>query len=222
VVRGFHTKPGAGLLWPTDFEPFDTPQLSAGSVAGNNAQEKIVGPFKWKPNTNAYGHDCMLMIVGAPGDASNVDTFTAGEVIPEWRLVPNDNNIGQRNVHPVPGAGGSKALLKAFENISIWVRNPEPRSGRLTMVAHLPAFLARAGWKLEFKGVDPKGSVLKPSIERREVHLLLREGRPFEVADAEAARDTDIRVEVRVGGNLVGGMTYRIDPKLKRPFNARQ
>jgi zinc metalloprotease ZmpB len=36
----------------------------------------------------------MLMIVSATGDPRNVDTFTAGDVIPEWRLVPNDNNVG--------------------------------------------------------------------------------------------------------------------------------
>jgi hypothetical protein len=224
VVRGYHTRPGAGLLWPTDFEPFDTPQLSAGSLAGNNSQEKVVGPFEWEPNINAYGHDCMLMIVGATGDASNVDTFTAGEVIPEWRLVPNDNNIGQRNVHPVPGAGGPEALLAAFEEISIWVRNPHPRRARLTFEVQLPKFLASAGWKLELEGVEPKGMVLKPSRRRREVHLRLQAGEPFEtatVAEAEAARDSDIRIELRVGGNLVGGMTYRIDPKLEWPFNAR-
>jgi zinc metalloprotease ZmpB len=225
VVRGFHTRPGAGLLWPTDFEPFDTPELSGGSVAGNHSQETVVGPFEWTPNINAYGHDCMLMIVGAPGDASNVDTFTAGEVIPEWRLVPNDNNIGQRNVQPVPGAGGAKSLLKAFDGISIWVRNPDPRSARLTFAVRLPKFLARAGWKLELEGVGPKGILLKPGKLRRELHLLLREGEPFEtdtVAEAGAARDADIRIEVRVAGNLVGGMTYRIDPKLERPFNARE
>ena len=223
VVQGFHTRPGAGLLWPTDFEPLDTAELNAGLLAGNNSQEKVVGPFEWTPNINAYGHDCLLMIAGAPGDAPNVDTFTAGEVIPEWRLVPNDNNVGQRNMHPVPGAGGGKALLKAFEKISIWVRNPDPRRARLTFAVHLPEFLARAGWKLELEGAE-KGLVLKPSKQRREVHLRLQEGEPFEtetVAEAEAARDSDIRIEVRVGGNLVGGMTYRIDPKLEWPFNAR-
>jgi len=225
VVRGFHTKPGAGLLWPTDFEPFDTAQLSAGSLAGNNSEEKVVGPFEWTPNINAYGHDCVLMIVGSTGDASNVDTFTAGEVIPEWRLVPNDNNVAQRNVHPVPGAGGSEGLLKAFEKISIWVRNPDPRRARMTFTVHLPTFLERAGWKLEVEGAGAKGLDLKPSKRRREVRLQLHEGKSFEADDVAAAArkpgGTDIRVEVRSAGNLVGGMTYRLDPKLEGPFNAR-
>ncbi|MBP2320337.1 hypothetical protein JOF56_000722 [Kibdelosporangium banguiense] len=129
VVHGYHTKPGAGLLWPTDFEPFDTPKLSAGSLAANSAQETVVGPFEWTPNINAHGHDCLLMIAGATGDGSNVESFTAGEVIPEWRLVPNDNNIGQRNVNPVPGGGGAKALLRAFEGVGFWSAT-RTRNGR--------------------------------------------------------------------------------------------
>ena len=38
------------------------------------------------------------MIVSATGDPSNVDNFTTGEVIEDWRLVPNDNNIAMRKV----------------------------------------------------------------------------------------------------------------------------
>ena len=40
----------------------------------------------------------MFMVVSANGDASNISNLTAGDSMPEWRLVPNDNNIGQRNV----------------------------------------------------------------------------------------------------------------------------
>lgn len=39
-----------------------------------------------------------LIVVSAPGDESNIDHITAGAEFPLWRLVPNDNNIGQRNV----------------------------------------------------------------------------------------------------------------------------
>ena len=48
------------------------------------------------------------MIASVSGDASNIDNFTGTESIQEWRLVPHDNNIGQRNVSVVPGAGGAK------------------------------------------------------------------------------------------------------------------
>ena len=67
---GLPCKPGAGLLWPGDFEAFTTAQITVGTVAGNNSEEKIVGPFEWTPNINANGHDCMLMVVSADGDPS--------------------------------------------------------------------------------------------------------------------------------------------------------
>ena len=98
IVRGFHCKPSAGLLWPNDLQPMSTPQLAAGTLQPNNAEEKTIGPFSWTPTTNASGHDSMLMIVSATGDPSNINNFTAGEAVEDWRLVPNDNNIALRNV----------------------------------------------------------------------------------------------------------------------------
>lgn len=102
VVKGFHCKPSAGLVWPDDLQPMATSELSAGTLQPNNTEEKIIGPFEWTPNENAVGHDNMLMIVSASGDPSNVNNFTAGEEIEDWRLVPNDNNIGLRNVRLEP------------------------------------------------------------------------------------------------------------------------
>ena len=127
VVRGFHTKPAAGLLWPNDFEAFATASINVGTLGANNSEEKIVGPFEWQPNINAYGHDCMLMIASATSDPSNIDNFTAGEVIPEWRLVPNDNNIGQRNVNVIPGGGGGGSLMEGLHGFPFWVGNPNPK-----------------------------------------------------------------------------------------------
>ena len=102
VVKAFHCKPLAGLVWPDDLQPMSTPELSAGTLQPNNAEEKTIGPFEWTPVENAEGHDSMLMIVSAFGDPSNVDNFTAGEEIEDWRLVPNDNNIALRNVRLEP------------------------------------------------------------------------------------------------------------------------
>lgn len=98
VVKGYHCKPLAGQLWPTDLQPMTTAQLPAGTLQPNNTEEKTVGPFEWTPVKNASGEDNLLMIVSATGDPSNVDNITAGEVVEEWRLVPNDNNIGLRKV----------------------------------------------------------------------------------------------------------------------------
>jgi hypothetical protein len=98
VVKAYHCKPSAGLLWPDDLQPMSTAQLSAGTLQPNNTEEKIVGPFEWTPTTNAFGRDTMMMIVSATGDPSNVNNFTPGRTVEDWRLVPNDNNIARRDV----------------------------------------------------------------------------------------------------------------------------
>jgi hypothetical protein len=220
VVRGFHTKPGAGLLWPNDFEAFTTAQINVGTVNGNGSEEKLVGPFAWTPNINSYGHDCMLMVVSAAGDPSNVDNFTAGEVIPEWRLVPNDNNIGQRNVFPVPGAGGMEGLVEALHGKSIWIGNPNPRKAVMRLDVQLPKLLNAAGWRLTFDGQGDGDRFSLKSGERRELLLHLQAGKDFTTAEVEATEERDITVSVFADDNLMGGMTYRLDPTIARAHNA--
>jgi hypothetical protein len=75
-----------------------TPELSVGTLQPNNTEERTIGPFEWIPVKNALGEDGMLMIVSATDDPSNADNFTTGEVVEDWRLVPNDNNIALRKV----------------------------------------------------------------------------------------------------------------------------
>ncbi|MCL4800838.1 MAG: hypothetical protein KJ025_14695 [Burkholderiales bacterium] len=218
VVYGYHTKPGAGLNWPADFDPFATASINVGTVNANNTDEVVVGPFEWTPNINAYGHDCMLMVVTADGDPSNVDNFTAGETIPEWRLVPNDNNVGQRNVSPVPGGGGEQGLMAGLNGVSFLVGNPNPRRGEMTFNVTLPSLLTRLGWRLELVGVG--GGFALASGAKREVFIKLHPGKPFTRDAVEATRDRDIRIDVLANDNLIGGMTYRLDPDLSRPWNA--
>jgi len=100
-VRGFHSRAGANANWPSDFQPMTTGSIAVGTLNGNNAQERVVGPFAWTPVRNGAGNDAMLMIVTATEDPSNADLFTAARPIEDWRLVPNDNGIAQRNVQPV-------------------------------------------------------------------------------------------------------------------------
>ena len=69
-------------------------QRSAADVPPHSSVEILVGPFAWVPKSR---QEAMLMIVTAAGDSSNIDNFTAADSIPNWRLVPNDNNIAQRN-----------------------------------------------------------------------------------------------------------------------------
>lgn len=217
VVRGFHTKPGAGLNWPADFDPLATASISVGTLAANNTEEKVVGPFEWTPNINSYGHDCMLMVVSADADPSNVDNFTAGETIPEWRLVPNDNNIGQRNVNPVPGGGGERGLMAGLNGVSFFVGNPNPRRGRMTFNVVLPSLLVKLGWRLELVGADA-GFTLASGAQR-EVFIRLHPGQALTRDAVLASAERDIRIDVLANDNLIGGMTYRLDPDLTEPWN---
>ncbi len=219
VVRGFHSEPGAGLLWPGDFAPLTPPQISAGSLGANNSEEKTVGPFTWTPGKNTYGHDCMLMVVSADDDPSNVDNFTVGEVIPDWRLVPNDNNVAQRNVLPTPGAGGSGGLMAGLDGVSMWIGNPNPRRASMELKVDLPDLLESSGWRLAFEGIRGNRFELQ-SGQKQEVVLRLQPGADFARDQVEQIAARDIQVAVLADGIPIGGMTYRLDPAIKRPINA--
>ncbi|WP_406661464.1 hypothetical protein V7O66_02775 [Methanolobus sp. ZRKC3] len=220
TVRGFHCLPGAGLLWPNDFQAMTTPQIVVGGLGANDTEEKIIGPFEWTPNTNAYGHDCVLMIVSATNDPSNIDNFTAGEVIPEWRLVPNDNNVGQRNVNPVPGGGGLRGLMLGLDGISFWAGNPNPRRATIEIKVTMPQLLTKRGWRLKIRDFPTPRFVLGAQT-RREVFIELHPGTDFEPEDVINASDRDVNITVLVDGAMVGGMTYRLDSDLAVPFNRR-
>ncbi len=214
VVRGFHSEPGAGLLWPDELQPMTTPQLPGGSLPGGDVAETVVGPFTWTPVINAYGHDCLIMIVTADGDPSNADTFTGGggPVIPEWRLVPHDNNVAQRNVYPVPALSGG--LEAALDGAWFKVGNPTLKAAAMTLEVQLPELLTRRGWRLELEGEGQRFH-LKPRESRRVV-LKLTAGEPFTKSAVEGVKDRDIVVTVLADGAAIGGMTYRLDPEIAR------
>jgi hypothetical protein len=220
IVKGYHCKPSAGVLWPNDLQPMSTAQLSAGTLQPNNAEEKTVGPFEWTPVTNAWGHDCMLMIVSSTGDPSNVDNFTAGEVVEDWRLVPNDNNVAQRNVTLVPGGGGLRGLMAGLHGKGFWVGNPGRRAARVSVSVALPPLLAQRGWRIGLRDLPADGTRLK-AREQRLVTFEVHAGAPFTQADAEAAAERDVVVTATADGAILGGMVYRIDPALEMPFNDR-
>lgn len=215
-VRAYHCKPMAGVTWPYDLQSCTTAELAAGTLNPNNSEEKIVGPFEWTPNANFWGHDCMLMIVTADDDASNVDNFAPGEWIPDWRLVPNDNNIGQRNVVFAP-AGSLEILAKWLREHAFWVGNPYfNKAAKIQLKVQLPYMLSSRLWKMSFEGLDPKGFELQPH-EQRAVVLKLQPGKNLSVADILKARKRDIRVLAFADGLLIGGMTYRLMPELRVP-----
>ena len=214
VVKAFHANPTIGLVYPTDWQPMATAQLAAPNLAPNNAVEEIVGPFKWKPSQ--VGHECMFMIVSAKGDASNVSNFSAGETIPEWRLVPHDNNIGQRNVDPVPFKN-HKDWIKAVGKLRFTLKNPNRRAAKMLLVPTLPRVLVKRGWKLEL--LSAAGSPLKQGSlklgpgKSADLSMRLVPGEPFTAAEVAKWRDALIRIEGYADSILIGGMTYPMAPR---------
>ncbi len=211
LVKAYHANPAAGLSYPIDWTPMTTAQLSAPNVPANNASEITVGPFQWVPTH--VGHECMFMIVSANGDASNVNNIAAGDSIPEWRLVPNDNNVGQRNVHPVMGKGTS-GLMTSFRGLTMILKNPHLAMARMEVKATLPEVLESRGWKVQFVNAGRAAFPLQPG-ESREIAIQLVPGAEFHQADIEAAKDRTIHIYGYAGGILVGGNSYELDPNLE-------
>lgn len=206
IVKAYYADPAAGLVYPNDWTPMTTPQLSAPVVAANNAVEIMVGPFKWTPT--AVGHQCMFMVVSATGDPSNVSNLSPGESIPEWRLVPHDNNIGQRNVTPVAFVK-IEDLIKAFSELRFTLKNPLRVSAKMLLNPKLPKTLTSRGWRLEFTnagGAKPKLGAGK-SIP---ITMKLVAGEPFTAADLAREKNAAIRIEAHANGIIVGGMTYEL------------
>ncbi len=217
VVKVYHCAPAAGLVWPDDWVPATTPELTAGSILSGD--ETIVGPFEWTPEEE--GHECLLATVSADGDLSNIDPASllpsATGPSPHWRLVPFDNNIAQRNVAPVPGGGGGLNLAAAFERRRFWARNPYDRTVRVRIDAILPEFLRRRKWEVRFLNAGGSSFTLGPRGSRQIV-LGLKRGEEFSPADVRAAgKQVAIVFHMLADGVPVGGMTYAIDPKMKTP-----
>ncbi|HEX4068382.1 MAG TPA: hypothetical protein VHZ09_20345 [Acidobacteriaceae bacterium] len=211
TVKAFHANPAAGLSYPDDWIPMQTTQLSAADVPANNASEITVGPFEWIP-TNV-GHECLFMVVSATGDSSNTDNINAGDSIPEWRLVPNDNNIGQRNVFPIAGSGTS-GLTQGFNGLTFTLKNPMLTTAVVEVRPQLPPFLVERGWKIEFLNAGGASFSL-PSGGSRNMIIRLVPGADFTPADVNSASDQTIQLYGYAGGTLVGGMSYVVDPNLK-------
>jgi len=212
VVKGYHCQPASGLIWPSDWQAMTTAQLAAPDVAPNDTSEITVGPFEWVPSQP--DHECMLMIVSADGDPSNIDNFTAGDSIPEWRLVPHDNNVGQRNVAPVPGGGGLRGLLSAFRGRRFVVRNPHPRISRVELIPRLPKLLLERGWDIVFDNPGGGAFTLAPG-QSRDIVVVLRPGADFSPEDVARSSDRTLDIQTLADGILVGGMSYELDPVLR-------
>lgn len=218
TVKLYHCLPGAGLTWPTDFvqaEPLAG--LPTGNVQANNGNEVTIGPFEWTPNVNAYGHDCLLAIVTADGDPSNIDNLEPGQTFQEWRLIPHDNNVGQRNVTLVPGGGGGEALTADLEGAIFFAGNNFNKPADMEFQVDIPKVLAAKGWRLQFAGLPDNTFRLKPG-EKREIQIKLVKGTDFTADEIRATIDRNFTVYLYGNGILMGGMTYHVDPDIKEPI----
>jgi hypothetical protein len=196
VVKGFHCLPGVGLVYPDDWQAMTTPQLNAPNLAAHDAVGTVVGPFEWTPSQ--VGHECMFFSVSATGDPSNIDGRITGS-IPEWRLVPNDNNIAQRNVHPVAGGGGIQGLLESFANLPFWIRNHERKRVKISFEVSLPKFLKERGWTI----LMPKPFMLK-SKSLMIVKPIIKPGKNFKASDISDSAGKMITISVLYNGMLYG------------------
>jgi hypothetical protein len=206
TVKAFHHEHSVGQIYPTDWKPMATTELAAPDVAPKSVAELTVGPFAWRPSDK---RDCMMMVVTALGDASNVAHFHPGKPIPEWRLVPHDNNIAKRAAFAVD-ASGAKSLVTAFDRVRIAVKNPHNGRSQMVVKPILPPLLAERGWQLKFTGAGGRAFSLAAHASR-DIVMKLKPGRKFTASQVRRARNRQISVEVFANEMLVGGMTYMLD-----------
>ena len=209
TVKAFHYGPAVGQIYPDDWKPMTTAELSAGDVPPNSAREVTVGPFAWTPSD---GRDCMIMVASAPGDASNIGHFEKGSSIPEWRLVPHDNNIGQRREVAADG-DGAKGFVAAFAGTRIAVKHPGNSRARMRINAVLPPLLVKRGWRVAVAGAARKGFWLKAGASRNVV-LRAKAGQHLTAKQARSAQNRCIHLEILADDIVVGGMTYLLNPSM--------
>ena len=221
VVKVYHCTPGSGLIWPTEFEQVEPlAGIPTGNLQSHSGNEVIVGPFTWQPNHNVYGHDCLLAIVTADGDPSNVDNLEPAQTIPEWRVVPHDNNIGQRNVTVLGGGEGGETLMQSLDGAVFFAGNNFNKRADMQLRVSLPRVLTAKGWQVGFAGLPTGKFQLKPG-EKRKIQLSVTPGANLTANDIRNSPDKTIRIYHYGNGMLVGGMTYTIDPDLMTPSGGK-
>ncbi len=224
-VDAYHCLPGAGLAFPDDWSPMATASLPAsGSIPSGGST--IVGPFAFVPTQ--VGHECLLAIARADGDAGNDTTITG--TIPEHRFVPFDNNIGQRNVSPVYPS--LRDLLRLFREHLIVIRNPWRDTVVARIEVRMPRIMSKLGWQMKVDTGGGEKFEIGPR-ERRKVLLSIEPGeelKPDYVKRAMEEGDAEIVLHYYLDDELVGGMTYPLsfeagekedDPQRPKPEDDR-
>jgi hypothetical protein len=82
----------------------------------------------------------------------------------------------------------------------------------------LPPLLASLGWRINVHGL-PEGGARFKAREQRLVTFDVQAGETFSRDDVASAAERDIVVTATADGAVIGGMIYRLDPDIERPFN---
>jgi hypothetical protein len=82
--------------------------------------------------------------------------------------------------------------------------------------AVLPQFLVQRGWSVRFQSAG-RGMFSLPARGDRKVVFTLVPGADFKPSDV--GKDALIQIQTRIDGQLIGGMSYQVDPNLKHPPN---
>jgi hypothetical protein len=184
-----------------------------------------------------------LAIASATDDPGN-DT-TVFDPIPHSRFVPFDNNIGQRNVHPVIIIDWEK-LPEYVNKLPFQVVNPFEKSVKVELFAVLPGELTEqdywilfgneGGNKFELGPRETKkvifSLVKQPKISSRrpwkplsarpkpgilKPEEMLEEGEPHVLKESLSNRPIKFRIVTLIDGQNLGGMTYILQPKEMAP-----
>ena len=198
-VRGFRAQPGIGRRYPEDYTELTPQPLTAADLAPG--ARTIVGPFAWLPQAP---HEPLLFSVSAEEDASNLDGLLTGS-IPDFRLVPHDNNLALRNVQLLPVSLSGSALARR----ELTIQNPFAHTVRLQLKAELPALLVSRGYQLQ---LTPASFELAARAAQQ-VTLGLKGGSPLTAADLPTDPDArSLTITAEADGLPIGGVTFVIDP----------
>lgn len=111
--------------------------------------------------------------------------------------------------------------MEGLDGFSFWVGNPNPKSSEMELRVELPDLLLRLGWRMTFRDLPNNRFELDPG-KQREIVMTLHRGSDFEKLQVERSNDRDIMVLVYADEMLIGGMTYRLDPEIRAPYNKRE
>lgn len=200
VVKGFQSKSSIPLSFPDDWKTMKTDSMQI-SEELQSKKEIVVGPIEWIPELDE-GENVMVS-VSCEEDLSNIDLIDRS--IPNWLLIPFDNNIAQRDLSSQPSlvSQGNKETENSSIIQKILIKNPYSHPIRLN-IEHTLHELPSDKLNLSYFDNEDNVFVLRPQ-EEKEIMLNIEYkhkdfGKEFE----------DIDLLVVWEGKEIGGTTLRI------------